>query len=138
MLSNALCNYWLWALYCIMLSRAHESLDFDFLSKNKANLQVNFFLEKLLLAYTKSEIFFRYYIVYILHLDDLIQFFFHLNDYFWEAWNDPIWMILAIFTVSMFFQIFNSISIGGNLWMKGVFSKPSGDYIVAPIFCLLS
>jgi hypothetical protein len=31
----------------------------------------------------------------------------------------------------------NVLYYGGYIW-KGVFSKPSGDYIVASIFCLLS
>jgi hypothetical protein len=43
-----------------------------------------------------------------------------------------------LFLCSDIIQIFNCILIGGNLWIKGVPSKPSGDCIVAPIFCFLS
>ena len=34
-------------------------------------------------------------------------------------------------------QTQDNFNFGPSL-LKGVFSKPSGDYIVAPIFCLLS
>ena len=61
-------------------------------------------------------------VVYILYFDNSIQIFccFHLMTIFEKHEVTPFWWFwqYLLFLCSDFYQIFNFISVGGNLWMK--------------------